>query len=101
MLSITQTEYRESKNVTLFSDLNGSPADAPDVDNIAVFIPITAPEESSKGPPELPGLIAASVCIMLYIGFLLGDATCLPNPLTIPVVNVWSKPNGFPIAIAN
>jgi hypothetical protein len=78
-----------------------SPADAPDVDKIAVFMPITAPDESSKGPPELPGLIAASVCIMLYIGFLLGDATCLPNPLTIPVVNVWSKPNGFPIAMAN
>jgi hypothetical protein len=29
--------------------------------SIAVFRPITRPDESSSGPPELPGLIAASV----------------------------------------
>ena len=29
---------------------------------VAVLMPITRPEESSKGPPELPALIAASVC---------------------------------------
>src|SRR5678816_822738 len=30
---------------------------------IAVLTPITSPRESSKGPPELPGLSAASVWI--------------------------------------
>src|SRR5581483_7831312 len=29
---------------------------------IAVLIPITWPARSTSGPPELPGLIAASVC---------------------------------------
>ena len=31
---------------------------------IAVFMPITSPRTFSSGPPELPGLIAASVCSM-------------------------------------
>ena len=30
--------------------------------NVAVLMPITRPEESRSGPPEFPGLIAASVC---------------------------------------
>ena len=30
-------------------------------DSIAVFIPISSPRVLSKGPPELPGLTAASV----------------------------------------
>ncbi len=29
---------------------------------VAVLIPITRAEESSSGPPELPALMAASVC---------------------------------------
>jgi hypothetical protein len=29
---------------------------------MAVFIPMSRPALSSSGPPELPGLIAASVC---------------------------------------
>ena len=36
------------------------------------LIPITAPEESSSGPPELPGLIAASVWITSLIEKPLG-----------------------------
>ena len=31
---------------------------------MAVFMPITSPRMLSSGPPELPGLIAASVCSM-------------------------------------
>jgi len=38
-----------------------TPADAPDGLKIAVLMPISRPAESSNGPPELPGLIAASV----------------------------------------
>ena len=37
------------------------PALAPDGLYMAVFTPISRPEESNNGPPELPGLIAASV----------------------------------------
>lgn len=43
---------------------NPMPELLPDVVNIAVFIPISFPEESSRGPPEFPGLMAASVWIM-------------------------------------
>jgi hypothetical protein len=34
-------------------------------EKIAVLTPITRPAESSRGPPELPGLIEASVWITL------------------------------------
>ena len=39
---------------------NPMPAEAPVVEKMAVFIPISLPLESSKAPPELPGLMAAS-----------------------------------------
>ena len=38
------------------------PAEAPEGDRIAVFTPTTWPAMSNSGPPELPGLIGASVC---------------------------------------
>ena len=31
------------------------------------LIPITSPAEFSSGPPEHPGLIAASVCILFFV----------------------------------
>ena len=37
------------------------PADEPLGEKIAVFMPIRSRDESTSGPPELPGLIAASV----------------------------------------
>ena len=77
------------------------PALAPDGEKIAVFIPIKFPEESSSGPPEFPGLIAASDCMTLVIGLPMGDLTSRPRPEMIPAVSVWSSPNGFPIAKAN
>jgi hypothetical protein len=40
---------------------NPTPADSPVDENIAVFIPMTSPLRSRSGPPELPGLIGASV----------------------------------------
>ena len=33
---------------------------------MAVFMPMTSPRTLSSGPPELPGLIAASVCSMSF-----------------------------------
>ena len=40
---------------------------------IAVFMPITSPRTFSSGPPELPGLIAASVCSISFDAAV-GDA---------------------------
>ena len=65
---------------------------------IAVLMPITSPRRLSSGPPELPGLIAASVC-----------STCAERPsatgngrssaLMTPTLTVCARPNGLPIAI--
>ena len=69
---------------------------------IAEFTPITAPVESTSGPPELPGLIAASVC-----NALINELSLLESPavtgrflaLIIPVVTVPDNPSGEPMAI--
>ncbi len=64
---------------------------------IEVFIPITWPFLSASGPPELPGLIGASVCIMATPAHsaLMGPAisqpyegSTRPIALTIPDVTV-------------
>jgi hypothetical protein len=65
---------------------------------IAVFMPITSPRRLSSGPPELPGLIAASVCSMSFVRpSVIGNARDVA--LMTPTVTVWSYPNGLPIAI--
>ena len=69
---------------------------------IAELIPITAPVASTSGPPELPGLIAASVCKAL-----INELSVVESPavtarffaLIIPVVTVPDNPSGDPIAI--
>ena len=43
---------------------NPIPANSPVEEKIAVLIPTTSPLRFNKGPPELPGLIGASVWIM-------------------------------------
>ena len=63
-----------------------------------MLIPITAPWESSNGPPELPGLIAASVCTMPSNSRLPSSRIVRFRLLIIPVVNVPSNPNGLPMA---
>src|SRR6266480_1519217 len=62
---------------------------------MAVLMPITWPERSTSGPPELPGLMAASVCKNLW--------NCCPMPLRslalmMPAVTVACSPKGLPIA---
>ena len=77
-----------------------TPANWPVVENMAELIPITSPLMLSSGPPELPGLIGASVWITSGIEKL--PASCdginLPTPLTIPAVIDPESPNGLPIA---
>ena len=75
---------------------------------IEVFMPITRPWRSASGPPELPGLIGASVWIMAT------PAQSAPGPFsqpyesmtrpsadTMPLVTVRSRSNGLPRATAN
>ena len=65
---------------------------------ICVFTPITSPRAFKSGPPELPGLIGASVWIALSIARLFGAWSTRPIALTIPDVIERSSPNGLPIA---
>ena len=71
-------------------------------DSLAIWelIPITWPVASSSGPPELPGLIAASVWTTPEIVWPLGDWMSRPRAETTPEVSVPERPNGEPIAIA-
>ena len=46
---------------------NPTPADAPEGDLMAELMPTSSPCEFSSGPPELPGLIAASVWMVSRI----------------------------------
>ena len=73
---------------------NPIPFEPPDLDNIDVFTPTKAPEMSINAPPELPGLIGASVCKK----YPLADPEAMPvlaNPEIIPFVTVWPTPKGF------
>ena len=63
---------------------------------MALAIPMTSPRVLISGPPELPGLIAASV--WRKSSYRPAPMT-RPVPLMMPTVTVWSSPNGFPIAI--
>ena len=63
------------------------------------LMPITRPSPSSSGPPELPGLIAASVWITLRIGKPSGAWIWRASAETMPVVTVRVKPKGLPMAI--
>ena len=63
-----------------------------------VFIPMTSPRMFSSGPPELPGLIAASVCSISLVRPGTGRSGRASAEMT-PTVTVWLSPKGAPIAI--
>ena len=65
---------------------------------ICEFTPTTAPRASSSGPPELPGLIAASVWMTSVIAEPSGAWMSRPTAETMPLVKVCERPNGLPIA---
>ena len=58
------------------------PAQAPDGLTMAVFTPISRPELSSSGPPELPGLIGAVVWITPLMGRPVPDSMVRLRALT-------------------
>ena len=65
---------------------------------IAVLMPITSADDETSGPPELPGLSAASVWITSSMVRPLIERIERPSAETTPAVTVDSKPSGLPIA---
>src|SRR5438034_4951320 len=63
---------------------------------IAELIPTTSPFRLSSGPPELPGLIEASVWMKSSYG---PAPITRPLALTMPAVTVCSRPKGLPMAM--
>ena len=63
---------------------------------MAVLMPIKWPWMSTNAPPELPGLMAASV--WMKFSKVLMPKRLRPNADTMPLVTVWPTPNGLPIA---
>ena len=61
---------------------------------MAVLTPITSPARFTSGPPELPWLMAASVCRKRCQWDRPGRAVAL----MIPAVTVRSRPKGLPMA---
>ena len=75
------------------------PTEPPEGLKIMVLIPTMRPRESRSGPPELPGLIAASVWITPSISRSVNsERSGRASPETIPVVSVRSRPKGLPMA---
>ena len=70
----------------------------PELEAICSLMPITSPFESSSGPPELPGLIDASVWIALSIPKLVRPSTVRLVAEITPTESDWSSPKGLPIA---
>mmetsp|Transcript_141026 Transcript_141026/g.316212 ORF Transcript_141026/g.316212 Transcript_141026/m.316212 type:complete len:210 (-) Transcript_141026:53-682(-) len=64
-----------------------TPAKAPEGEAIIVATPTTSPREFSSGPPELPGLMAASVWTTPRMRPAI-PCTSRPKPLTMPAVSV-------------
>jgi hypothetical protein len=56
---------------------------------IAVLMPMTSPRVVTSGPPELPGLRAASVCMMSSIRRPDRARSDRPSALTTPAVTEW------------
>src|SRR5205807_337056 len=65
-------------------------------EKIAVLMPIRLPAASTSAPPELPGLIAASV--WMKFSKVLMPRPVRPRAETMPLVTVCPTPNGLPMA---
>src|SRR6185503_16205003 len=67
----------------------------PERERIALLIPTTSPDMLTRGPPELPGLMAASVCRKSSKGPWPIER---PLALMMPAVTVCWRPKGEPMA---
>ena len=75
-----------------------TPSPPPLADLICELMPSTLPSALSSGPPELPGLIAASVWMALPIPKSVSDSMFRLSAEITPTVSDWDSPNGLPIA---
>ena len=64
-------------------------------ERIALLMPTTSPDMFTSGPPELPGLMAASVWRKSSKGPWPMER---PLALMMPAVTVFCSPNGEPMA---
>ena len=89
--------------MTLFATSTGIakpiPTLAPVGLKMAVLMPIIFPEESIKGPPEFPGLMEASVWMTSSTRVPPDARMVRPTELITPVVRVWPRPKGLPMAM--
>ena len=67
---------------------------------MAVLTPMTSPRVLTSGPPEFPGLSAASVWSTSSMRRPDCARSERPSALTTPAVTVVWKPSGLPMAIA-
>src|SRR6185312_10510661 len=72
------------------------PIEPPERVKIAVLIPTRLPPTSTSAPPELPGLMAASV--WMKFSKVLMPRPVRPSAETMPPVTVWPTPKGLPMA---
>ena len=72
------------------------PIEPPLCEKIAVLMPTSLPSVVTSAPPELPGLIAASVWMKKPKSLM--PVRVRARPETMPLVTVWPTPNGLPIA---
>ncbi len=88
---------------TLIGTEKPTPEDcrAPPSVTIRVLIPITWPRVLSRGPPELPGLMAASVWIISTLVCWTPRGKSRPLKDTTPTVTLLPRPKGLPIAITH
>ena len=74
----------------------------PERDRMLEGMPTSSPRMFTRAPPELPGLMDASVWMKSSIGLgapsLRPRCIVLPRALTIPEVTVWVRPKGLPMA---
>ena len=84
----------------LIGMLKPTPSLPPPLERIAMLIPMISPFIFTSGPPEFPGLIAASVWRKSWFSTpaFSRSTSCRPRPLMIPWLTEWFRPNGLPIA---
>jgi len=63
---------------------------------MAVLMPTRFPFRFTRAPPELPGLMEASVWMKSSYPSM--PRPLRPRALTMPEVTVWPRPKGLPMA---
>ena len=89
---------RRERSARSIGTAKPTPSLPPEVVLICWLIPITLPSASSSGPPELPGLIEASVWIAPSIWNSVSDSIDRSVAETTPTESDCCSPNGLPIA---